>query len=156
MSVTVIVFASPATGVLCPIAATLNVGNSVANTTKRGFAPFVSPSRGVLGFVIATAAAAAVEGLVPAPPTVATTLTAGDTRAEVGFAKVNVAVIIASLGMPVDPAVSTSSPALVHPPVATRAVVGLDVTVTAKAALVAVVEPASPEIVTVEEVAGRR
>jgi hypothetical protein len=53
-SVTVMTLLAPDTAVLCQISATLKVGN--AATTKRGFAPFGTPSSGVPGAVIGAAA----------------------------------------------------------------------------------------------------
>ena len=122
---------------------TLNVGTTI----NRGCAPFVTPSKVVLGFVIA---ATAIEPMLFA--SVADTFTAGDVACSVArFVKLNVAVISTSLEIPVDPAVSTSSPLFFdHAPVAARAVVGDDVTVTVKDVVSSVSEPVSPVIVTVE------
>jgi uncharacterized protein with beta-barrel porin domain len=122
---------------------TLNVGTTI----NRGCAPFATPIKSVLGFVIA---AAAIEPMLLA--SVADTLTAGDVACSVArFVKLNVAVTSTSLEIPVDPAVSTSCPLVFnHAPVAARAVVGDDVTVTVKDSAFSVSEPVSPVIVTVE------
>ena len=92
-------------------------------------------------------AATAIEPMLFA--SVADKLTGGDVACSAaGFFKVNVAVIATSLEIPVDPAVSTSSPLVfVHAPVAVRAVVGDDVTVKVVSD---VSEPVSPVIVTIE------
>ena len=108
----------------------------------------VTPSTAVESFVIA---AAAIEPLLVASigASVADTLTAGDVVcAEVGFAKVNVAVNAVSLAIPDVPTVSTSCPAIVHTPVPDRAPDGVDPTL--KAVLSCVVEPVSVVIVTLE------
>ena len=121
---------------------TLNVGTA----TKRGSAPFATPYSDVPGFVIA---ATAIEPTLLA--SVADTLTAGDDCAVAGFVKLNVTTQAVPDVVPPDAAVSTSCPELcVHTPVVPRR---LDVDVTAKLAEVAVCEPVSPMIVTVEPVA---
>jgi hypothetical protein len=121
---------------------TLNVGTA----TKRGSAPFATPYSDVPGFVIA---ATAIEPTLLA--SVADTLTAGDDCAVAGFVKLNVTTQAVPDVVPPDAAVSTSCPELcVHAPVVPRR---LDVDVTAKLAEVAVCEPVSPVIVTVESVA---
>jgi len=119
---------------------TLNVGTA----TKRGSAPFATPYSDVAGFVIAAA---------PIEPTllasVADTLTTGDDCAVAGFVKLNVTTqAVPDVVPPGDAAVRTSCPELcVHAPVVPRR---LDVDVTAKFAEVAVCEPVSPVIVTVD------
>ena len=88
--------------------ATLNVGNWSANTTKRGCAPPVTPRTAKVDFVIVSAA---IEPRLVA--SVADTFTAGDVAcAEVGFAKVNVAVNAVDLFIADDPTVSTIFPSV--------------------------------------------
>ena len=108
--------------------------------------PFATPYSDAPGFVIA---ATAIEPTLLA--SVADTLTAGDDCAVAGFVKLNVTTQAVPDVVPPDAAVSTSCPELcVHTPVVPRR---LDVDVTAKLAEVAVCEPVSPMIVTVEPVA---
>ena len=72
-SVTVIVFDSPAAGVLCPIALVVKVGT----TTSRAFAPFVTPYKSVPG------CAMALEAIVPDPD--AAMFTVGAVCADAGL-----------------------------------------------------------------------
>ena len=86
-----IVFDSPAAGVLCPIALVVKVGT----TTSRAFAPSVTPYRPVPG------CAMALDAIVPDPD--ASMLTAGAVCAESGLVttKLNVYVTPAATVCPV-------------------------------------------------------
>ena len=105
--------------------------------------PLATPYSAVAGFVMA---AWAIEPTLFA--SAAATLTAGDACAVAGFVKSKVTVHSVPDTVPPDAAVSTSVPELcVHTPVVPRR---LDVDVTCKLGEVAVCEPVSPVIVTVE------
>ena len=101
-----------------------------------------TPYSAVAGFVMA---AWAIE---PPLATVADTLTAGDDCASAGFVKSKVTIHSVPDTVPPDAAVSSSVPELcVQAPAVPRR---LDVDVTGKDGEVAVCEPVSPVIVTVE------
>ncbi len=138
VSVTVSVLVAFDTGVLCWIVLTLNSGT----TTKRGSVPLATPYSAVAGFVMA---AWAMEPTLFA--SAAATLTAGDACPTAVFVKLKVTIHSVPDTVPPDAAVSTSVPKLSHAPAVPRR---LDVDVTGKVAEVAVCEPVSPVIVTVE------
>ena len=105
-----------------------------------------TPYSNAPGFVIA---ATAIEPTLLA--SVADTLTAGDDCAEAGFVKPKVTAYAVPEVVPPDATVSTSVPELcVHEPAVPRR---LGVDVTGNVSEVAVCEPVSPVIVTVEPAA---
>ncbi len=121
---------------------TLNVGTA----TKRGSVPFANPYSNAPGFSIA-----ATEMKPTLLARAADTLTAGDGCAVAGFVKLNVTSQSVPEVVPPHAAVRTSVPELcVQEPAVPRR---LDVDVTGKDDEVAVCEPVSPEIVTVEPAA---
>ena len=138
VSVTVSVLVAFDTGVICWIVLTLNSGT----TTKRGSVPLATPYSAVAGFFMA---AWAIEPTLFA--SAAATLTAGDACPTVVFVKLKVTIHSVPDTVPPDAAVSTSVPKLSQAPAVPRR---LDVDVTGKVAEVAVCEPVSPVIVTVE------
>ena len=142
VSVTVSVLVAFDTGVLCWIVLTLNSGT----TTKRGSVPLATPYSAIARFVMA---AWAIEPTLFA--SAAATLTAGDGCPSAAFVKLKVTVYAVPDTVPPDAAVSTSVPELcVHEPAVPRR---LGVDVTGNVSEVAVCEPVSPVIVTVEPAA---
>ena len=141
VSVTVSVLVAFDTGVLCWIVLTLNSGT----TTKRGSVPLATPYSAVAGFVMA---AWAIEPTLFA--SAAATLTAGDACPTAVFVKLKVTIHSVPDTVTPDAVVSTSVPKLSQAPAGPRR---LDVDVTGKVAEVAVCEPVSPVIVTVEPAA---
>ena len=101
-----------------------------------------TPYSAVAGFVMV---AWAIEPTLFA--SAAATLTTGDPCPKAVFVKLNVTTHSVPDTVPPDAAVSTSVPKLSHAPAVPRR---LDVDVTGKVAEVAVCEPVSPVIVTVE------
>jgi len=128
----------------------MDLTSKKGTTTCSGLAPLLTPYTAVLGTVIA--ADVTVPTVTPPSFRVAATFTPGDVKAPVGFSSTNDNSYAVPFVKPTAATVSSSVPALVQAPVSTVLAPPSAFEVGSKpnAPALAVADPASPEMVTID------